>query len=320
MDNLFVNIEKYRPREGNNPKENFFTELLSFILRNDPILLVGFAKKFGLGNLTSKKPITLLTQSSHEGKFIDIEITQGNTCIFIENKIDATVNEWEEQTDMGVVSFNQLQNYLEIQQRLGFENRSLAILSVYPQDLKEDLRDKVAQIYWKDVYLFLKEAEPADPALSFIVKQFCGLMEAENMNPYEAISQNDLNGFNHCMDNLQKLFDEVLAQLKLNRWAQIYETDRIGNSFKVGALSFEIDYYRRDQMFKLWVGSNNNKFTPDQSKRLKDAGYQGTKGFWMSYDLHCDPKFLAQTKDEQVKTLVEFCDEHIKRTTEILGK
>ena len=98
MNNLFNNIQKYMPRSNTNPKENFTTEILAYILNCDKKLFANFIKVIDLNETIQDYEVC--TQVSERNKIIDMEIIINDSIsIFIENKINSSINKSIEKKD-----------------------------------------------------------------------------------------------------------------------------------------------------------------------------------------------------------------------------
>ncbi len=237
QDNLFVNIQKYRPRESTNPKENFFTEVLAFILRKDKESLRKFLKLFSLEldiDLTNYE-IKIFTQQTDEftKRIIDIEIrleSQDKTIlIIIENKIDSVVNEYVKEEKIE----HQLVEYSKILKRKNEQDENDKKVTTYlflltrdyeepdpwiKETIKNNTEHEFKHIYWSEIYRLFnnnkithKENEKISPkeVIQFLRNQFIALMESEEMEPFDGLNENDLRNFKNTLQQISKLFDEV---------------------------------------------------------------------------------------------------------------
>ena len=311
MENLLVNIQKYRPRENQNPKENFFTEILAFILNRDKNLLSDFVKLLGFSE--EIKTYNTTTQTTHKGKAIDIEIIiNGSISIFIENKIGSTVNEYGENTDKGIIVNNQLKNYIEIQKNNKKYSGHVVLLTQFSEKIEEDIKKSLKKhIYWRDVYSLFKRYNSKDGINKFLINQFVGLMEEENMEPYNKITKEMVKHFDDFLNNVEKLFEQILEELNAKLTNRSITLDFIDHYFIFKDIKFSLNYGTVENEFNLYI--DRNTLSKDQDEKFQKSGLQNNKAyFWVTYPLGDD--FFNMSSEEQFESLNKFFLEKIEST------
>lgn len=157
--------------QKNTPLENFTTEVLVGILKKDRTLLDKF--------VNSKLDIPgsnfdIESQVYHFGKYIDIEIKNKNTLIFIENKVNAPEND------------QQLKNYREILDKINKEGGHLILSTRYIEGSYN--LTNFQQIRWLTVYDFLKKNNENDS----LINEFLNFMIMNNLGSEVKFKQEDL--------------------------------------------------------------------------------------------------------------------------------
>lgn len=245
MNNLFNNIQKYRPRVSTNPKENFTTEVFAYILNCDKKLLSKFIKLLDLNETIDDYYVC--TQVAEGNKIIDMEIIINDSIsIFIENKINSSINKSIEKKDGKTIINNQLENYLEIQKSKENPKCYVVLLSQYSEKIDKIIKDQLLSVIrWENVYSLLENHQHDDAIVKFLSKQFLGFMEVENMSPYKKINKNMINEYYNFRPNMKKLFENIINLLKDD------------TSFKKIRFSTSVDYIS----YYFWY--NNVKFSLD---------------------------------------------------------
>lgn len=305
MENFLINIQKYRPREDNNPQENFFTEIFSFILSKDKELVSQLLKLIGLSDEINTYKVK--TQIVYSYGIIDIELIINNSIsIFIENKLGSSVNKFKEKVNGENIVNNQLERYLKIQRENKKNEGYVVLLAQYYEAINEKISKQLkAHIFWKDIYLLFKNHKSDDQVIKFLIDQFIGLMEEENMDPYNKITKEMIEGYNDFLDNIYKLFDEVINEIgktnQIKRKQSIVSRNYIDCYFLFKDITFSIDFNRGD--FKLYV--ERKKLTSEQEDILEKQGFELNKSyFWKKFEIKQD--FFDCSSEEQLKRLNQF--------------
>lgn len=339
MNNLFVNIRKYIPRKNTNPKENFFTEVLAFILRTDEKLLSKFIEVLGLQQQLFEKSPKVITQSRHKleknNKYIDLEIIiHPENCqpisIFIENKFGSSVSETIEEKDDENWVNNQLDNYLEIQKARNTVCKGyVVLLTQYNEIIDESKTEKLLKhIYWSDIYeLFnnINKHKSLDEVSNFLINQFVELMRSENMEPYEKIDKKQLEHFGRHLNNVLKLVDNVGKNFSRKRFRYKFCDPKLKKeddclSFPIKKINerkeekVSLDYNYKENSFVFYVNLEKQTLIDrKQYSKLQDNEYSTSED---RDDFYPGKKFDAffdlKTAHEQVNGLANFCNEQIK--------
>ena len=307
MNNLFVNIQKYRPRENTNPKENFFTEILAFILNKDKDLFKNFISLIGLDYSIETSSIN--TQVLVERKIIDMEIIINDSIsIFIENKIDSTINKSKGEKDGSIFINNQLENYIKIQNSKTKQKGYVVLLTQYSESIDKKIGNQLlTQIFWEDVYSLLKNHSSKNNISKFLIDQFIYLMEDENMNPYTQITKEMINGHNNFIENVKKLFENIMKSMEKNNTIE-GNTSQYSYSFIDYYFTFEnikcsLNYDRNDMTFSLYIKQKN--LSKWQKEKLNNLDFEkNSVWFWTSFEIN--DEFLNYDSNKQLDILKKF--------------
>ncbi len=219
QDNLFINIQKYSPGEGPNPKENFLTEAFAHLLRRVPGVLASvFAPLLLEFDL---EDAVIRTQKRYSLGQIDLEMElKDSRRILIENKLEADIH-WA--LDESGENVPQLDNYLTIA-----DTSNGLVLLVSRDDIP--LEDKVlhhprflGQLpwfeIWKNLSRFLEthlRSVDETHVQRYLLTQFLEFMESENMDPLKAITEKDrlmLEEYWEFRRNLRKFLDRIKSSI-----------------------------------------------------------------------------------------------------------
>lgn len=319
-DNLFINIQKYRPRESLNPRENFFTEIFAFILNKDRELVSKFLKLIDLSNEINDIKVNTQVVHSPNGT-VDVElIINKSTHILIENKLDSTINEYEEEVNGEITVNNQLEKYLEIQGN--GEVYHVVLLTQHPETVDGKIKSRLqGHIFWKNIYTLLEKYSSRDKNIDFLIKQFIGLMKEENMNPYVEITKEMAEGY-ELVPNVFKLFDEVFNELKKENKIQIgkqaFTQEFFGKYFLLNNIEFEMTY--ATNKFRLWIRKPKS-LTSEQKEKFENKGFIEESGInkgWFQVPFEIGPEFFEKNAKEQIKILTEFYTKYFNKAKEII--
>jgi len=341
---LFVRLMKYRIRKERDSKENFFTEILAFILRNDEELLSGFLKLLDKEKnwlpthiKNDFKKFKIETQVEHEGKRPDIEIIINQVSIFIENKIESSVrkkrgvNKNLNKKELDELK-NQLDEYLKFQKER--ENKNIrgyvTLLTKYLEIIDTKTKDKLlSHIYWEDIYQLFKKHEKKLKELKTKneIMFFLKLMEDENMEPYSGITKKMVNNYGKFLDNIQKLFEKVALGLEnigiTNKHSSVSNW-YINKSFRFKKIKFELVFDRDEAKFQFYLNSKKKKedlLDEKQKKKIKKLGFKEYEKrnyhFIKTYDKN-EEFFDCDIPEKQLETLKGWYVENFKKVKEIL--
>lgn len=269
MENLFINIQKYRPRIKINPKENFITEIFAFILKNNPDLFREFIKFINLPEFTGVvNNYNIKTQSKHDSSIIDMEIILNEKIsIFVENKLDSPIFENTEKKGNETIVINQLSNYLKIQKKNTKYQGYVVLLTQYSVDLNSDIKNHplfLNHLYWKDIYTLFKNCK-SNEINNFLLSQFIDLMEYEGMDTYKKITRDMADAYKEFLDNIYRLFDEISEELNITINKRNISIYGVSFSFLYKGYSCYLTY-NTDSNFYLYLYN----LTPDQQSNIQD--------------------------------------------------
>lgn len=319
MSNLFVNILKYRPRENRNSKENFFTEILAFVLNKDEYLLKNFISLIGLDD--SIETFGIDTQVLEEHKIIDMEIIINNSIsIFIENKLGSTINKLEKEKDGEIFIDDQLKNYLDIQNNKKNNKGYVVLLTQYSEIIDKKIRNQLlAHIFWEDVYSLLKNHSSKNNITKFLTEQFIYLMEEENMNPYTQITKEMINGHNNFINNIEKMFKNIMELIENNNIINgknfIFSYYTIDNNFKLKDTKYTLSFSRYDIDFTLYIYPKD--LSKLQKKKINNIGFEIQEDYlWTSFEIN--DEFLNYDSNKQLEIVQTFFIEKFDSAKKIL--
>lgn len=223
-------ILKLFPKFGNTPLENFTTEVLVGILKKDKTLLDKFVNS--ILKITGSN-FDIESQVYHFGKYIDIEIKNETTLIFIENKVNSPEND------------EQLKNYRKI---LDKHNDGHLILCTRYIEGSYNLTN-FQQIRWLAVYNFLKENNENDS----IINNFLNFMITNNLGSEVKFKPEDLIQLSSTKEILAK-FNEYKIIFKKAFIKEISEKFNEPDVFK-RILGYGDLIVQKEYKNGLWVGA-----------------------------------------------------------------
>lgn len=225
-------ILKLFPKFGNTPLENFTTEVFVGILKNDKILLDKFVNSI---LKISGSNYDIESQVYHYGKYIDIEIKNETTLIFIENKVNAPEND------------QQLKNYREI---LDKEKRKNGYLFLCTRYIEGNYNiENFKQIRWISIYDFLKDNNKNDS----IINSFLNFMITNNLGSEVKFNSEDLTQLSSTKEILAK-FNEYKIIFKKAFIKEISEKFNEPDVFK-RILGYGDLIVQKEYKNGLWVGA-----------------------------------------------------------------
>ncbi len=259
-------MQNYTPRPGREAKEDFFTELFAYTLRNEPVMLQKFQQ---LIDWECNKPLicTQKTFPINSGKFCRCDLLLLDPItddgIIIESKIG---DEFKKK---------QIYTYLELAQE-----RNLRVISITRDDspkitelqnkhAKEGIISKFQHFFWFQIYMMIRKVG-SDKGLRspFLIQELIKYMEEENMAEFEGFRDCDLGTWS-AYDQLREKMDSYLEQLKLklqsdgfkpkqnNSEAELfrgyklvaYKDKEISGYFWIGFWHIDFDRYRDGRIF-----------------------------------------------------------------------
>jgi len=315
--NLFQKIQRLQT-------EDYFTEILVFILQKDDKLVKKFLEMFGYKKKFRQVEIESQYIDCKTGKRPDIHISldNGNTTIFIENKIDASINEKIviNESNEEIIE-NQLVKYSEILKRKikdEEDKTSHGFVFLLTRDYEhikgatlnnilKNTQNELKIIYWEDVYSFFSSYEPNDEILKFMINQFIGLMESENMEPYKKFNQKDFEELSKHMSNLIKLMNKVRDELEKRGYKfnsiKLNSDNYIETYSGKTKLSFAYNIEESEIIFYIYKDLNN-----EQIHQVEENGYAVEKGCCPQICYDCSRFFKKDISNKsQVQYLLKFC-------------
>jgi hypothetical protein len=244
-ESIFSKVFSYRQKENHNPLENFLTEILSFCIEND----INFRKDFLKKILKIKLDDAVFNISTQEHYLDygrpDIEITNGNTIILLECKVEANERE------------NQLEDYASIliKQKNRFVNKHIVFLTKYYEH--KAILDKsvtLSLIRWFEIYELIKHNH------NHITHQLKFFLKEQNMEKVKNFNVQDLLAMKVIPETMTKM-DELLEQFKpeFERKFGGYSKDssrstRLPNNCYINYVSlvYEKQYYHLNIGFFWW--------------------------------------------------------------------
>jgi hypothetical protein len=172
---LFTQLEKWCPHS----KENFLTEVLACVLRENPRLAAVVLSELA-GFTLDDKNLSVESQVSHSLGIVDLSVKDHKSCILIEAKWDAPARS------------NQLVKYQKILDRDydHLVNKKLFLLFKYVPSRLLPLVG-TGKVYWPQLFSRIMEAA-TDSRLAdnrFLVNQFRTYMEDKRMIAFNGLKQ-----------------------------------------------------------------------------------------------------------------------------------
>lgn len=200
---LFVNLLKYRPRDGIKPKENFFTEIVRFVLDNDDVLTKQFLEKMGVK--TSSKSFVVTSQEDYGTAIPDLVIKQSNGIkILVEVKVESSANTEQIirhiKTGKGRVCLISKRNEDDVSEEL--------------KKNKNHAQHYIGGFQWSEFYeIFRKRSEKLSNKSHqhFVLQELLMLMENLSMKPFQNFSDADLKIAKN--DSFGKDFHRIFGQV-----------------------------------------------------------------------------------------------------------
>lgn len=210
---LLESLRKYRPREGNDPLENFLTEAFAWILIN-----YSDFSEFFLNKITAKPNMQLqgmdgkncewTTQYNFDGVFPDMVCISNNHAIIFEHKAWSHLHE------------GQLQSYKNYAAGKFIESKVVLITaSSYQHSQNPDLA-----WCWSDVYELMLTWLDNNTDASFIFNDFLRLLKSEGMGPPAPISHESILYYYATVD-IKENIRNLLKRIENNDWSVNIQND-----------------------------------------------------------------------------------------------
>ena len=176
--NLFLSLRKYRPREGNDPLENYVTAAFGWILNNHDDFSVFILNK--LCNLLKYSeilaPIKWSTQVHFNGFYPDMVCEfNGNNAFVFENKVWSPLHS------------DQLSNYRNQAKQHYGEHRLILITA----NSSQHKQNPDLALCWKDIFQWTEEwlkAHKGNNSMHCIFQDFLNLLEYLGLGFYPPVS------------------------------------------------------------------------------------------------------------------------------------
>jgi hypothetical protein len=231
---LFGAISSYIPTENVTPKENYYTELLVYLLQyslnNSTRLFAEFIDLLG-GKISipQYEEIHLESQrffltSDNQRAIIDIAIESKSEYYLIECKVDSDLNHYtiKNNPDSSEI-INQIQKY---QKTLTDKPKSVYLLTKHliTQDLT-NCQDFKKRIGWSDLYQTISIYQTNDPIENYLVKEITTYLKEERMSvqkvSYELI--NGMTSFNNLCEQIEIILEGIPYKSSFGyEWAGYY--------------------------------------------------------------------------------------------------
>jgi hypothetical protein len=333
IGNLLINLQKYRPREYTNPMENFFSEILAYILNNEKELLSKFCNLFGYSGDVDN--FRVITQKPYEGMYVDIEIYNNYFSFIIENKLGSSVNESVEENSEGErIVNNQLLNYISIQEKKEKSDKDfkgyVILLTEYYERISQNISNykSFKILYWDNVYLLIKsyKDKSKNAIINNLIDEFVELMEHVNMEPFKKINKETIENCRYLLLNIKKLFGFINRELKLedlsNKSCELRMSS--GNRDLAGDINFifhindtecKVNFDIDDMKFYLRVRGNGLSKEKKEKLELKSFYVEDNyliKGYPMP------DEFFSYDDKKQQEIIKNFYQENIQNVKSIL--
>lgn len=206
---LLESLRRYRPREGKDPLENFFTEAFAWILRHSPDFSKYILEKLGLEKEIDISNCNWDTQYNFNGLYPDMVCISGNSALIFEHKCWSGLHE------------NQIKNYRDYAKE-NFENYKIILVtaSKFQHEQNPDF-----SLCWNDIYDYILEWEHEMITESFIFADFWQLIASVGMGPLAPISSESLRYY-YASDkfkvNISNMIKSDLEERYGKDWRELY--------------------------------------------------------------------------------------------------
>lgn len=257
LESLFKKLLQLKNRDSDRtPLEDFFTEILAFLLKTRTNILVDLLNQFSISSIKQPDFICLSTQESFDALAnhahasrpdVLIEVASGDQrdIVFIESKIGSTEG-WE-----------QLRRYAEHLNHL--QNINNGILLFITRDYEPKNQDEILercdrtkvkflQLRWHEIYRFLTKYQE-----DFLLKEIKSFMEIHNMSQSGQFNAVDILALTN-FSNAKRVMDETL----LGEVAEKFRAT-CGFASQIGTALTEFKQHNRyiinsDRGGAIWVG------------------------------------------------------------------
>lgn len=222
-DNLFINLKKYRPRDGHTPLENFITEAFAWILNYNTDFSRFYFQKIteALGLPVSiDEELVWNTQVNFGGVYPDVVVEYGdNKALIFEHKAWAELHP------------KQLENYSTYAQKT-YKGGFHIILITATQDQWKQKPDKA--LCWSEIVDWMEYWQEKNNN-TLLISNFIALIKNEGMGSPAPITKDSMMLyhltrlfesnlevlFNVVNQRINKKFSKQMAFFAYNRWERV---------------------------------------------------------------------------------------------------
>ncbi len=253
--NIFIELNKYRPRAAITPEENFFTQSFKIILEDNPAVAKEIVTY--ISNNKVLPPYKFETQKVYGNSIIDLEINGSNhQKLLIEIKVEA-----EESSE------KQIQKYVNLQK--GY----VAVISKYDIDPEVTRNSNLylGLFYWSSIHRILTRyiLHNKNPKNN-LVSQFISFMESKGMGSFVGINNkvkySTWENFYEMFMRFRNILTETQDQLRKHN----YEVAPIKEQYQYCDIFFI--FYPKDKISKF----KKNKIIPYMGIFLYDEKIWGS--------------------------------------------
>ncbi|MBW4653933.1 MAG: PD-(D/E)XK nuclease family protein [Kaiparowitsia implicata GSE-PSE-MK54-09C] len=232
--NLLSSLRKYRPRENQDPLENFITEAFAWLLKNNKNFSDSFLRKIlirlhpysssGL-DLQLNLDCKWATQMNFGGIFPDMvaELNDGTLLVF-EHKVWAQLHP------------GQLDSY----KQFSSVKYSHSYLILITANESQHLQDPDLALCWRDVYTWTQEwLQSEEEKPDFIFLDFLNLLREEGLGPVAPVSHNSILSY-YSARNFKEQVIDLVKQAAKRDWHQIDSRISIDNELRRGKVVYEM--------------------------------------------------------------------------------
>ncbi|MGB6013735.1 MAG: PD-(D/E)XK nuclease family protein, partial [Nodosilinea sp.] len=211
--NLLTSLRKYRPRENQDPLENFVTEAFAWLLKNNKNFSDFFLKKIlmrlptysGL-NLQADFDCKWATQRNFGGIFPDMvaELSDGTLLVF-EHKV------WAQLHPGQLASYKQFSN----------ANYSKSYLILITASESQHIQQPDLALCWRDIHIWIQEwIQVGEEKPEFIFQDFLNLLREEGLGPIAPVSYDAILSYFPARDFKEQVVD-LIQQAEKRDWSLI---------------------------------------------------------------------------------------------------
>jgi hypothetical protein len=332
IENIFINLFRYKPVEGLTPEENFITEAFVYLLNQskhkEDAFIIKFLELLKI-HIDSKglKRLKIETQNcfytKHNIRAIpDITLILDNNYYFIEVKVSSDLNEYQIDTDGELTTINQIEKYKSI---IIPSNHNSYIYTITNRTIDYDNKYLPfdSKLLWSDIYnLVSGYVNNTDTKLNLLF-EFKSFMEDLKMNLPEVTYE-----YKKGMESFLNLLEQIELVLKrLN----ILHKRSIGAEY-FGYYIYKNEQHRKETRANAYYGWIGSSWEPDfikfqyndpiaksmieKSNLSKDFGFSKFDKAYEKYFKFKDEHYYCLTAEEQISKLTEW----IRVNSDLLNK